>query len=313
MPNNFTDEQIAEFSGLAAYSNKGVSQEEALATWNDLQFADNQQSNEMKTFITSTFEPTPNMEVEPNGIVDGVDYGDSTKAITSSEEVQGSAIADRSYLDYSEMNIPMAVLRSTPSQEGEDPTTGEIWEAAKYRHWIANAGDRSFKAEEDFDEAYTVKTEDLIKYNDAGYSDEEISFLSESVSKGNFGFRVERIQADRDMKALIERGGLEGTGLEMLAGIADPALLPTLFLGGTIAAGAKWRSAKAIGLSMLSGSSQNVASEYILKMGDTQRTDEDLMLAASMGALFSGTITTAGIGLRNVRTCLLYTSDACRR
>lgn len=298
MPNNFTDEQIAEFSGLAAYSNKGISQEAALATWNDLQFADNNQSAEMRKFITNTFSPTPNMEVAPNGVVDGVNYDN----LTGAEELQDSAVSDRSYLDYSELNIPMSILRSTPSKEGEEPTTGEIWEAATYRHWLSEAGDRVFEQESGLDEDYRVSTEDLIKYNDLGYTDEEIGFISESVSQANFGYRIERIKADRDMKNTIERGGLEGTGLEMLASITDPALLPTLFLGGTVAASAKWRSAKAIGASMLSGSSQNVATEYLLKMGDTQRTDEDLMLAASMGALFSGTITAGAIGLRNVRT-----------
>ena len=237
----------------------------------------------------------------PLAIEDGV-VPKAENVVTPTEEIQDSSVADRSYLDYSEMNIPMSVLRSTPAQNGNEPTTGEIWEAAKYRHWILNAATRSGEAIQGFDENYRVDTEALVKYNEAGYSDIELGFLAESVSESNFGYRVERIKQDREMRAVIERGGLEGTGLEMLAGIADPALLPTLFLGGTAAAAGKWNSAKAIGLSFLSGSSQNVAAEYILKMGDTQRTDEDLLIAASMGGLFSGAITTAGIGLRNVRT-----------
>ncbi|CAM0031907.1 internal virion protein with endolysin domain [Vibrio phage D530] len=223
---------------------------------------------------------------------------------TPVEESEPAEVADRSYLDYTEQHIPMSVLRSTPTAvEGEAPTAGELWEAAKYRNWIDNSMTRNAEINSDtWERDYRVDTADLVKYNDQGYTEQEIGFLSEASSEVNFAHRVERIAADRKVKQVIEQGGMTGTGMEMLAGIADPSLIPTFFLGGTAAAAGKWNSAKAIGLSLLSGASQNVAAEYLLKMGDTQRTDEDLMLAASAGALFSGTITAGALGYRSART-----------
>lgn len=219
------------------------------------------------------------------------------------------AVADRSYLDYTETNIPMSILRETPSV-GEEPSIGEIWNAATYRHWLGNSMSRTIEAESgEWDRNYSVGMDKLVKYNDQGYKQEELEFLAASTSEENFGHRVERIGADRKAKAITEQGGVTGTGIEMLAGIADPALLPTLFLGGTAAAGGKWSTAKAIGLSMLSGASQNVAVEYMLKMGDTQRTDDDLILAAAGGALFSGTITAGARGYRSARTRIAQANE----
>ena len=223
-------------------------------------------------------------------------------AATSSEiQVQEGSDVDRSYLDFTERNIPLSVLRAEPENLEGSASIKDIWQAATQRHWIANSESRNLEAERGYDPSYSVKTEDLIKYNDAGYSDEEIKFLSSSTSNDNFTHRVERIQTDRNVKTLIEKEGMRGTGVEMLASMLDPTLIPTIFLGGTVAAAGKWNSAKAIGLSLMNGASQNLAAEYILKMGDTQRTDEDLMIAMAAGAIFSSGITSIGLGVRSLK------------
>lgn len=216
--------------------------------------------------------------------------------------------ADRAFLDYQEPNIPMSVLRATPSEVGS-PSAGELWDASVERNWITSAMTKQIGVESELLQSdYSVKMEDLQKYNEKGYKDEELGFLAEATSPENFAHRLDRIDQDREVKQLIEQGGMKGTGMEMLASVTDPLLIPSFFLGGAGAA-AKWNSFKAIGMSMLSGGSQNLAVEYLLKQGDTQRTDEDLMFAVAAGSLFSGAITTAGLGVKAARSKLSVANE----
>lgn len=209
-------------------------------------------------------------------------------------------VADRSYLDYQEAGVPAEVLRAPVGEVGSDKSLGELWDAATYRNWVADSLGRTADLSKDKEDLnYKVSVDELSKYNDKGYSESDLQFLSLATSQENMTHRVERVEADKQAKLILEQGGVEGVGMEMLASVVDPVLLPTLFLGGVGAAG-KFRSIKAIGQSMLSGSTQSVAAEYLLKSGDTQRTDADLMLAAAGGAIFSGAITASTFGIKSI-------------
>lgn len=224
--------------------------------------------------------------------------------MTPVEEVVTASSADRSYLDYTETMVPASLLRSTPAKEGEDPSVGELWEAAKYRHWTLNSMLREGEAwnEGGYDPEYKVTKEELVKFNDKGYTGQEIEFLAGARSNDNMAHRIQRIDADRQAKQVIESAGWGGTGIEMAASIVDPLLIPTLFLGGAGAAAGKWNSAKAIGASFLSGSSQAMAVEYLLKVGDTQRTNADVLLAGIAGGLFSSSITAGARGYAHYKS-----------
>lgn len=228
------------------------------------------------------------------------------KALFDSEEVraskevadQPSDVADRSYLQYKEDGVPAEILRAPAAETESDVSMSELWGAATYRNWINEAVERNIDVNADVEDPnYLVSLDELVKYNDKGYTDEDLSFLAMATSQENMTHRVSRIEADKQAKLILEQGGAGGVGMEMLASVTDPSLLPTLFLGGVGIAG-KFRNIKAIGQSMLSGATQNVAAEYLLKSGDTQRTDADLMLAAAAGAIFSGAITTTAIGVK---------------
>lgn len=209
-------------------------------------------------------------------------------------------VADRSYLDYQEAGVPAELLRAPVGELGSDKPLGELWDAATYRNWVADSLGRTADLSKDKEDLnYKVSVEELSKYNDKGYSESDLQFLSLATSQENMTHRVDRVEADKQAKLILEQGGVEGVGMEMLASVVDPVLLPTLFLGGVGAAG-KFRSIKAIGQSMLSGSTQSVAAEYLLKSGDTQRTDADLMLAAAGGAIFSGAITASAFGVKSI-------------
>lgn len=215
--------------------------------------------------------------------------------------VEPAQPADRSYLDYQEQGVPASILRADPSNAEEaDQSLSDMWEAATYRNWIHNAVDRNQQEQGVLDPNYLVSMGDLTEFNDKGYNDQELEFLSQAVSPQNLQHRIDRINSDREAKAILEKGGMEGVGMEMLASVTDPSLLPSMFLGG-IGAAAKFNSVKAIAGSMLNGASQNVAAEYLLKQGDTQRTDYDLMLAAAGGAVFSGVITSTALGVGSLR------------
>ena len=221
------------------------------------------------------------------------------------EAVSGEPTGQRdlSAFDYQEPNIPSSALREKlPDPDEVKPTAGELYEAAKERHLLYNAIEKySTINQESLQEDYEVSIDDLRKFDNQGYKDNELGFLAEATSPENFGARVARIDNDRKVAQLLEQGGGKGTLIEMGVGMADPLLLPTMFLGG-VGAAAKFNSFKAIGASMLSGASQNLAVEFMLKAGDTQRTEEDLKLAAIFGAGFSGAITTAGLGFKAARS-----------
>ncbi|ARB11258.1 hypothetical protein [Marinomonas phage CPP1m] len=228
----------------------------------------------------------------------------STPVTQAVEVPEPSQPVDRSYLDYTEAGVPASILRADGSvSEGEDPSISELWGASTYRNWVWNSLDRASEEVANPEPNFLLSQEQLEELSgktESGYSkynESELAFLSQSVSPENLSHRIDRIEADKAAKQTLEQAGMEGVGMEMLAGVTDPLLLPTMFLGGVGVAG-KFKTAKAVATSMLSGASQNVAAEYLLKQGDTQRTDEDLMIAAAGGAIFSGSITAGAIGIK---------------
>lgn len=207
----------------------------------------------------------------------------------------------RTFDDNSGTYTPEAQLYAQPELEGAEPTAGELWEAAKQRHWIANAASRQREMQfAGFDEQFNVTPEMLYEQQRKGMTEQEINFMSQSSSQENYGRRLERIQEDRDVVKVLERGGWAGTGMELLAGIADPVLIPAMLTTGGLAAGTKLNTARAVGMSMLSGMGQNVAIEYALMQGDTQRSMKDVAMAGAAGAILGGTLTLAGRGLSHM-------------
>ncbi|AWD90667.1 hypothetical protein [Pseudomonas phage Nerthus] len=209
----------------------------------------------------------------------------------------------RKFDDNSGTYVPMNVLRETPTEtEGATPTAGELWEAAKQRHWLANSASRQREMDyAQYDESFNVTPEMLYEQQRQGMSPQEVEFLSQASSQQNYGRRLERIGEDRKLVQTLHAGGWAGTGMELLAGVADPVAIPAILLTGGLAAGTKLNTARAVGMSMLTGMGQNVALEYALMQGDTQRSMKDVAMAGAAGALLGGTLTLAGRGLGRLR------------
>lgn len=207
----------------------------------------------------------------------------------------------RTFDDNTGTYAPMNAMREDPVIEGSDPTAGEMWEAAKQRHWIANSVSRQREMDyAQYDENFNVTPEMLYEQQRKGMTETEVGFLAQAGSQENYGRRLERIGEDRQRSKLLHDGGWAGTGMELLAGVADPVALPAMLLTGGLAAGTKLSTARAVGSSMLLGMGQNVALEYELMQGDTQRSMKDVALAGAAGALLGGTLTLAGRGLSHL-------------
>lgn len=208
----------------------------------------------------------------------------------------------RQFEDNTGEYVPMNVLRETPTIEGAEPTAGELWEAAKQRHWLANSLSRQREMDyAQLDENFQVTPEMLYEQQRQGKTEQEIGFLSQAGSDQNYGRRLERIDEDRQRVQTLAAGGWAGTGMELLAGIADPVAIPALLATGGLAAGTKLNTARAVGMSMLTGMGQNVALEYALMQGDTQRSMKDVAIAGAAGALLGGTLTLGGRGLDRLK------------
>ncbi|AWD90622.1 hypothetical protein [Pseudomonas phage Njord] len=207
----------------------------------------------------------------------------------------------REFGDESGLHIPTEVLRSTPDT-GPEPTAGALWDAATARHWLSEGVARSRAQKFDqFDDGFEMTPERLHGFQSEGYNERELEFLSEAGSEVNLGHRVERVAQDRKMVATLNAGGWAGTGMELLAGIADPVAIPLLLASGGVAAGTKLNTARAVAASALTGMGQNVALEYALMQNDTQRTVKDVALAGAAGALLGGTLTLAGRTISEMR------------
>ena len=176
--------------------------------------------------------------------------------------------------------------------EETDTGYGELWEAAKYRGWVSESLKRQANVyESSYDMNYKTDAKQLESLQQSGYTPEEIDFVAQSTSQANMALRLSQIDTDRQKKRLLESAGWKGTGMELLAGIADPSMIPLMLLSGGGAAAAKVNTIRAVGMSMLEGASIGVGTEYLLKQGDTQRTTKDLYLAAVGGAVLSGAVT----------------------
>lgn len=215
----------------------------------------------------------------------------------------------REILDYTPTHIPLSILSEDyqpPEPGGEQPSFTQMWEAAKYRNWVGESLGRAKEAEEQggVQEGYKVDTADLMKFNNEGYNDQELEFLAGAVSPENFAHRQSRIKSDREARATLDNTGVTGFSLEMAAAIFDPAMIPLMLIDAPAAATAKFGRVGAIGWSMLRGGSEGVLSEYLLKMGDTQRTDQDLYMSGIGGVAFSGLIDAGKLSYKAARNAL---------
>ncbi|WLJ89322.1 internal virion protein [Vibrio phage vB_ValA_R15Z] len=215
----------------------------------------------------------------------------------------------REFLDYTPSHIPLSILSEDyqpPEPEGEQPSLSEMWEAAKYRNWVGESLSRHYEAEKEggVQQDYKVDRAELMKYNKEGYTEQEIEFLAGAVSPENFAHRQSRIKADREVKQVLENGGVTGYAIETASAIFDPAMVPLMFVDAPAALTNKVGRIGSIGWSMLRGGSEGVLSEYLLKMGDTQRTEEDLYMSAIGGVAFSGAIDATKLGYKAARNAL---------
>lgn len=222
----------------------------------------------------------------------------------------------REFLDYSPMHVPLSILdgQQPPEPEGEQPSFSEMWDAAKYRQWVGEAQVRRAQSEYTggVQQDYKVNYQDLVKYNKEGYSEQELDFLAGAVSPENFAHRQERVKADRQAKKTLDEGGIAGFGAELAAAIFDPAMVPLMFIGAPEAAATKAGRIGEIGWSMLRGGSEGVLSEYLLKQGDTQRTEEDLYMSAIGGVAFSAAIDVSKLSYNAARNAMSRANEVER-
>ncbi|AHN84663.1 putative internal virion-like protein (endogenous virus) [Gutovirus Vc1] len=214
----------------------------------------------------------------------------------------------RSLLDRTPTHVPLSILNEEyqpPTPDVEEPSIGDVWDAATYRHWVGESLGRNYAAQETgTDPEYSVSMQQLTEYNDKGYTEQELEFLSGSTSNENLAHRETQIANDRQAVQTIQQAGVSGMAVETVAAVFDPSMIPMMFVGAPTALGTKSTTLGKIGWSMLRGAGEGVLSEYMLKQGDTQRTSQDLLYSAVGGMAFSGAIDLSVLGAGAARNAL---------
>lgn len=200
--------------------------------------------------------------------------------------------------------VPLSILNGKqPPEPNVDTDISTVWQAAKERQWVGNA---LVKQEEQetaggYDEEYEAPLDKLKEYNNKGYTEDELSFLSQSTSQENFVFREERILADKEINGTIQAAGGTGFAVELAAAVFDPTMIPAMFATAPAGAATKGLKIGKLGWSMLRGASEGALSEYLLKQGDTQRTNQDVLLSAVGGMALAGIIDLGVAGTKAAR------------
>lgn len=204
--------------------------------------------------------------------------------------------------------IPLSILNED-YQPPEPEVVGDassVWDAATERQWVYKSVQRQDESitqgGEDVD--FNVTPETLQEYSTKGYSEQELDFIAGSLSKENFQHRLSRIDTDREVKKTVDAYGLKGFGIEMAAAVFDPTMIPALLASAPVAASAKVSRIGRLGAAMLTGATEGAVSEYVLKQGDTQRTDQDVIMSAVGGMAFGGALNLAAMGASSARNAL---------
>lgn len=211
--------------------------------------------------------------------------------------------SNRGFLDYRPVHIPLSVLDEnyTPPVQ-EEESTMSLWDAATRRQWTYTANKRNGESQEIGDDVHGyAPTVDDISYlsETRQYSDKEKEYLFGSTSQENFSFRQEKVQMDRDAKRILDAAGVKGLAYEVGAAVIDPGMLPLLFIDAPAVLGVKASKALTVGSRMLQGASEATIQEYIMQQADTQRSADDIYLAAMAGFAFSGAAHLVGAAFKH--------------
>jgi len=186
-----------------------------------------------------------------------------------------------------------------PDTETETTPWSAAWEASKQRNWTNDNLTNKLEAERagGYDPSFVAPVKDINALSAQKlYTDTEREYLLESTSKDNFSARIGKVDADREkLKTVRAAGPWLGAGAEIAAQMTDPVMLPFMFL----------RVPKAVfGISkagvlaarLTENAALVAAQEAILKQGDTQRSNDDIMRAAVSAVVLTGVVH-GGVGL----------------
>ncbi len=210
----------------------------------------------------------------------------------------------RSILDTQVEHTPLSILNEDyqpPEPVVEEQPWSKVWDAAKQRDWLWNTETRRDEANKfgGYQEGYVVPVDSVQAVSEAKrYTDSDKEFLFKASSPENLQKRVEILDHDKEAKLVLQNAGWTGIGAETLAGIADPSMIPTIFLSAPVSVAGRFGKAGVLATRMLEGATIATAQELALMQGDTQRDDEDLIRAGLSGFAFTGLIHGAGVALK---------------
>lgn len=191
-------------------------------------------------------------------------------------------------------------IRSTREREArleeDKPSWGETWRLARENQWLSSSFARQDERRAAMDADYTVTPEDLEPLA-TQFNRNELDYLAHAVSLQDFQNRQEYITEDRERHQRLNEAGLRGLGLEFMAAMVDPSMIPLMFTpvgaGRTASLGAR------LGTSFAVGAAEGAAVETLLLQGDTQRDWSDVVLStAASGAMSSAFTGVASAGSR---------------
>lgn len=204
--------------------------------------------------------------------------------------------------DYS--TVQQGIRDEIEAKDEPSPGLGEIWDASTERNWIHKSrqsqkelGTGIYSRPVDEEEQY-LSNDELAEQYGIEYSDQEIEVLQGATNEEQLSQRLDKIDEQRENARLRAEAGLTGFGVDIVAGMTDPTMLPLYFLTGGLGAGARGLSVGAKALRAGAGGVvEGIGTEALLAEGDTQSDWRDVLLSGAAGGIVTGGLSLGGSGI----------------
>lgn len=173
----------------------------------------------------------------------------------------------------------------------EGKSFGELQQLATEDQWLAYGGARAIERSESFkpDPTFSIPNEQYEGLRrEFGYKEAER--LKGVGSKDELDANISWLKQDLERQRKLAGYGLKGTAMQITMGLLDPIGWGAAIASEGVGAASKLESLGRIGRTAMLGAVENTAMESVMYAGDTQRSVDDVVLAAITGGVMGGTV-----------------------
>lgn len=169
----------------------------------------------------------------------------------------------------------------------------ETGKAAVENQWLSNGLSR-IKADTGFsDDPDFAITPEMKEGDDVKYSQDDRSYIYESKSESEYVHRKNRVESDVKRHRILQNAGYKGAAAELIAAVFDPAgWAAGLFTGGLGKIAQVSKTAMALRSGAITAA-EAAAFESVLYASDTQRSLDDVTMAAAGGMILGSALSPA--------------------